>query len=190
MRSKHALESVVARRRVQPESGLRFSGEANAAAMERETAMNRRFKAALHATIHESTAATKAIADGAGFGSYAFLCACANPSLTDQLPARKLPLVLAQCDNLALVEFLAGLQGATVVRLPTAGAAEDVRRHSATMREFAEFMEAGAAAVEDVTVAPDEFARVEREALEAVNAILELVAHYRARVTRPLLEGK
>lgn len=184
--SSHALESVVARRRVQAESRFRVSGEAAAAAMEHGARRNAQLKAALHATIHKSRAGTKAIADAAGL-PYSMLCNAANASLREQLPMFRLPLVLEHCDNLALVQFLAGLQHATVVRLPTAGASEDLRRASVTMREFAQFMEAGAAALEDDIVSPEECARVEREAHEAVTSILELVAHYRARVARPLL---
>lgn len=148
-----------------------------------------RQKAALHTTIHESTKSTAAIADGAGI-SYQFLCATATDTLRDQLPFFRLPLVLEHCDDLTLVRFYAGLQNAAVVPMPNSGAAADVRRASVTMREFAEFMEAGAAAVEDEVVSPEEFARIEREAQEAVNAILELREHYRARVQRPLLEGR
>jgi hypothetical protein len=189
MRSRHALESVVARRGVQAESRFRLSGEAAAAAMEHGALRNAQLKAALHTTIHSRAPARRRSPTPPAM-PYSMLCNAANASLREQLPIFRLPLVLEQCDHLALVEYLAGLQGATVVRLPKVGAADDVRRASATMREFAEFMEVGAAAVEDDVVSPEEFARIEREALDAVTAILELVAHYRTRVQRPLLESK
>lgn len=186
MKPLHGVQSVGARSGVQAESRLRVSSEGAEMALVHAAHLAASQKRALHTTIHESTQSTAKIAADAGI-SYPFLCNAANVSLREQLPFMRLPLVLESCDDLTLVRFLADRQNAAVVRLPKVGAAGDVKRASATMREFAEFMDAGAAAVEDDVVSPEEFARVEREAQEAVNAILELVAHYRARVKRPLL---
>lgn len=145
-------------------------------------------KRALQTTIKNSTLPPKAIAMDVGL-RHDHLLNCGNPLAPHHLPFARLPLVLHACDDLTLLRFLAGLQGCEVVRLPRAGATGDARRAAATMREVAEFLEAGAGATEDDVVSPDEFARVEREGAEAVRAILEHVAHYRARVRRPLLEG-
>ena len=175
---------------VQPEFRLRHSGEGNVAttALVRAAQLATQLQKALHVTIHQSTASTRAIAEAAGI-SYSFLCNAANADVKEQLPFPRLPLVLAACDDLTVLRFLAALQGADVVRLPPAGATDDVRQASATMREFAEFMDAGAAALENDQVSPAEFADIEREGLEAVRAIVALIAHYRGRVERPLLEG-
>jgi hypothetical protein len=189
MQPFHTGQSGPARPRVQPESRFRVSRETDKAteALVHASHLAASQKRALHATIHEATQAARAIAENAGIG-YQFLCATANPSLRDQLPFMRLPLVLESSDNLTYVRFLADLQHAAVVPLPHRGADADVRQASATMREFAEFLEAGAAASDDDVVTPEEFARVEREGQEAVEAILGMVAHYRARVRRPLLQ--
>jgi hypothetical protein len=183
--NQHVRQSGSAVARVQPESRFRVSGETDARtdALVHAAHLAASQKRALHTTIHESTEPTKAIADGSGIG-YQFLCSAAQPDSRDQLPFMRLPLVLEHCDDLTYVRFLANLQDAEVVRLPRAGVAGDVRQASATMREFAQFMEAGADASEDNVITPDEFARVEREGAEAVRAILEMVAHYRSRVKR------
>lgn len=183
MKPDHIRQSGDAPLRVQAESRFCISSEGAMVHAARLSAGQQR---ALHTTIHESKQSTRAIAEKAGI-SYSFLANCANESLREQLPFPRLPLVLEQSDDLTLVRFLADLQHASVVRLPTQGAEGDIRKASVTMREFAQFMEVGAAAVEDNVVSPEEFARVEREGREAVQAILELVAHYRSRVTRPLL---
>lgn len=172
---------------VQPERRRVISGE------EGEKAVRARYlresqKRALHETIHHSTAPLKAIADEVGV-EYSSLANAALMSRTDQLPFARLPLVLEACDDLTLLRFFAHLQGCDVFRLPRVGAAGDAHQAAATMREFAELLEAGAAAAEDNVVTPEEFARVEREAQDVVRAVLEYVAHYRARVRRPLLEG-
>ncbi len=69
------------------------------------------------------------------------------------------------------------------------GAVGDARQAAATMREFAELLEAGAAAEEDGVITPDECDRIEREGQDAARAVYEFIAHFRARVRRPLLEG-
>lgn len=186
---RDALQCAGRQSSVQAESRLRVSGEGDVvtAALVRAARRAAELQKALHVTIHDSTASTRAIADAAGI-SYQFLCNAANDSLREQLPFLRLPLVLEACDDLTLLRFLAALQGADVIRLPAA-AAGDVRQASATMREFAEFMDAGAAALENNHVSPEEFADIEREGLEAVRAIFALIAHYRGRVDRPLLEG-
>lgn len=163
---------------VQPESRLRLSGEAADVAQKR----------ALHATVHEATQPCKQIAADVGV-KYSTLANAALDSTPDQLPFRYLPLVLQASDNLTLLRFYAALQGCELFRLPTVGDGGDVHQAASAMREFAELLEAGAAAFEDVLVTPEEFARVEREAHDVVRAVLEYVAHYRARVPRPLLEG-
>jgi len=145
-------------------------------------------KRALHDTLHNSTAPLKAIAEGMRL-EYSTLANTALLSRTDELPFVRLPQVLEASDNLTLLRFYAHLQGCDVFRLPRAGASADARRAAETMREVAEFLQAGAEATEDEEVTPDEFSRVEREGHEAVRAILEHIAHLRARVTRPLLEG-
>lgn len=145
-------------------------------------------KRALHATIHQSTAPTKAIAEAAGVG-YSALANAALTSESSNLPFARLPLVLAASDDLTLLRFYANLQGCEVFRLPRTGAAGDARQTSMTVREFAELLEAVGAATEDDVITPEEFARIEREAQDVVRAVLENVAHYRARVRRPLLEG-
>lgn len=187
---RHESNVPVRPRAVQPESRLRVSGPVDAVtrALAHAAHLAASQKRALHATIHESTAPAKAIAESAGL-SYSFLANAALTSTTDQLPFPRLPLVLEASDDLTLLRFLAQLQGCDVFRLPRAGASADARRAAVTMREVAEFLEAGAQASEDDVVTPDEFARVEREGLEAVRAILEHIAHYRVRVRRPLLEG-
>lgn len=171
------------------QSRLRVSSEVAAAttALVHAARASEAQQRALHVTIHKSARSTAAIAGLAGI-SYQFLCNAANDSLKEQLPFARLPLVLAACDDLTLVRFLAQLQGADVIRLPKSTVG-DVRQASATMREFVEFMEVGAAALEDQQVAPREFADIEREGMEAVRAILAFIEHYRARVARPLLEG-
>lgn len=145
-------------------------------------------KRALHATIHSSTAPTKAIAEAAGVG-YSALANAALTSEPGNLPFARLPLVLEASDNLTLLRFYAQLQGCEVFRLPRVGAVADGRQAAAAMREFAELLEAGAAAAEDAVITPAEFARIDREADDALRAILEYRASYRARVQRPLLEG-
>lgn len=145
-------------------------------------------KRALHATIHQSSAGTKVIAEQAGMG-YSALANAALLSEASNLPFARLPLVLAASDDLTLLRFYANLQGCEVFRLPRTGAAGDARQTSMTVREFAELLEAVGAATEDDVITPEEFARIEREAQDVVRAVLENVAHYRARVRRPLLEG-
>jgi hypothetical protein len=173
--------------KVQQESRLRFSGE-SADALVHAAQLAEAQKRALHETIHHSTQPTKAIAAAAGL-SYQFLCNAANPSTSDSLPFARLPLVLEGSDDVTLLRFLAQLQGCDVIRLPKTGASgEDVHRAAATMREFAQFMDASADALVDAAIKPSEFDAIEREGLEAVRAILESIAYHRARVQRPLLE--
>lgn len=175
---------------VQPEKRIRVSGESRgrAEAIVRAAHLAASLKRALHVTIHKSTLSTKAIADQAGI-SYQFLCDAANTSEHDQLPLARLPLVFEACDNLTLLQFFAHLQACEVFRLPRNGASvDDVRRATATMREFAEFMEATADALVDGVLEPAEFDAIEREGLDAVRAILESIAYQRSRVKRPLLE--
>jgi len=180
--------SVPARpRAVQPESRRPVSGEGVAKLAHRKYLVESQ-KRALHATIHGSTAPLKAIADELGM-EYSSLANFALASRTDQLPFTQLPMVLEAADNLTLLRFYAYLQGCEVFRLPRTGAAGDARQTSVTVREFAELLEAAGTATEDDVVTPEEFAAIEREGQEAVRAVLELVAHYRARVRRPLLEG-
>lgn len=181
----HVAQSGLLTSRVQPECRFRVSGETDARteALVHAAHLAASQKRALHATVHESREPAKAIAAGSGIG-YQFLCSAAQPDSRDQLPFMRLPLVLEQCDDLTYVRFLANLQNADVIRRPQLGAAADVRQASATMREFAQFMEAGADASEDDVITPEEFARVEREGAEAVRAILEMTAHYRSRVKR------
>lgn len=176
-------------RAVQPERGLRLSGEGAVTTLgQRASGLAAALKRALHASIHGSTQPLTAIAQQSGI-SYPFLANSALPSSTDQLPFARLPLVLAACDDLSLVRFLADLQACDVLVRPTGRpTADDIRRAAAAMRAFAEFTDAAAQALEDRTIQPAEFARVERDGLQAIDAIRQLLADYRARVTRPLLE--
>jgi hypothetical protein len=167
-------------RAVQPERRLRVSGEEFADSQKR----------ALHATIHGSTLSVAEIADRAGV-AYPTLANAALTSSTDQLPFARLGLVLRACDDLTLVRLLADFQNADVIPRPRAAVrgVDDLQRIAATMREFAEFTAAGGPALGQMVIPPELFATIEREGLEAVAVILELVALYRARVQRPLLEG-
>jgi hypothetical protein len=167
-------------RSVQPERRLRVSGEEFADAQKR----------ALHKTIHGSTLSVAEIADRAGV-AYPTLANAALTSSTDQLPFARLGLVLKACDDLTLVRFLADFQNADVIPRPQLASrgVDDLQRVAATMREFAEFTAAGGAAVGQLVITPELFATLEREGLEAVAVILELIALYRSRVPRPLLEG-
>jgi hypothetical protein len=169
------------------ESGLRDSGERLSQVVE-AAHLAQSQKRALHTTVHDATRPTREIAELAGV-SYQFLCNAALESTKDQLPFSRLPLVLRYSDNLTLLRLYASLQGCDVIRMPRVGAtADEVHRASATMREFAQFMDASADALEDATVAPEEFATIEREGLEAVRAILASIAAHRARVQRPLFD--
>lgn len=183
MNARH--ESGSAARRVQVENDLAFS---TALFDVRERRLADAQKEALRTTLKESAQPAKAIAMDVQM-AHTRLLNCGNPSAPHELPFRKLPLVLQASDNLTLLRFYASLQGCEVFRLPTVGDGGDVHQAASAMREFAELLEAGAAAFEDVLVTPEEFARVEREAHDVVRAVLEYVAHYRARVPRPLLEG-
>jgi hypothetical protein len=173
---------------VQQESRLRISSE-RPAALAHAIYLAGSLKRAVHATIHRSTQGAKAIAEHAGI-SYQFLVNSALDSTPDQLPFARVPLVLEACDDLSLLQFLAYCQGCEVVRLPRVSVErEDVRRTSQAMHEFAEFMDATAAALDDGVVEIEELEKLDREGHEAIRAILQLIADYRARVKRPLLEG-
>lgn len=171
--------------RVQPKSRLRDSSEAAAIHADKLAAQGTR---ALHTTIHDSKLPTKSIAHLAGV-SYQFLASCALESTTDTLPWRRLFAVLEACDDLTFVAFLASLQRSAVYRLPEISGVGDPRQTATVMREFAEFLQAGAAALDDGQVTPEEFARIEREGHDVVRAVLETIAMFGARVQRPLLEG-
>jgi hypothetical protein len=177
---------------VQPESRLRFSGEVDArtSALVHQAHLAASQKRGLHATIHNSNASVAEIAEHAGV-AYPTLANAALTSSTDQLPFARLGLVLRACDDLTLVRLLADFQNADVIPRPQLGVrgVDDLQRIAATMREFAEFTAAGGPAVGQMVITPELFATIEREGLEAVAVILELVALYRARVQRPLLEG-
>lgn len=173
---------------VQPETRTVVSGDDAVVALHRGEVLAARQKGALHATIHQATQPAKAIAEAAGL-KYPTLANAALVSTDDQLPFRYVPLVLRASDNLALLQFYASLQGCEVFRLPRTGAAGDAHQAARAMREFAELLEAGAAAEEDRVITPEEFARIDRETDDVVRAALEYRAHYRARVQRPLLEG-
>lgn len=188
MKLGHQLNVPKRPRAVQAELAGHVSAVPPASAVARAAQLAAEGKAALHTTIHASVRGTKAIADYAGL-SYSFLANSALTSSPNQLPFSRLPLVLEACDDLTLLRFFAARQGCDVFRLPVVGVVDDVRRASTTMREFAEFVDAGAAALEDQVIEPRDFAAIEREGLEAVRAILETIAYYRARVQRPLLEG-
>lgn len=180
-------------RPVQPESRLRVSGEGQAASLlVRHAHLAGAFKRALHTTIHHSEWAVRAIAEHAGL-AYSFLSNCALESTKDQLPSPRLAPVLDACTDLTLVRFLAELQHADVLPRPRGAAIGDEGRRQASadaVREFAEFMAAGATADAADVLAPEVFTRMEREGLEAIEAIRAHLAHHRARVRRPLWEGK
>jgi hypothetical protein len=147
-------------------------------------------KRALHATIHNSTASVAAIAEHADI-KYPQLANAALDCAPSHLPFAKLGVVLQACDDLTLVRLLADFQNADVIPRPRGAVrgVDDLQRIAATMREFAEFTAAGGPALGQMVIPPELFATIEREGLEAVAVILELVALYRARVQRPLLEG-
>ena len=170
---------------VQPESRFRLSGEALIRAAHLAGALKR----ALNATIHNSTSSTEQIAEASGV-EYKSLCNAALTSCRDELPFWRLPLVLEASDDLTLVRFLADLQRADVLARPRLrGADDDVQRFAAALREFSEFVAAAAGAVAGDQVDPERFARIEREGLEAIDVIRQLLEYYRTRVARPLLEG-
>lgn len=185
-RASDALNVPVRPRAVQLESRLRVSSEAAAHVHAAHAEASQ--KRALHATIHHFTAPTKAIAEAAGVG-YSALANAALTSEPGNLPFARLPLVLEASDDLTLLSFYADLQNCEVYRRPRTGVPADARQQAVTMREFAELLEAGAAAAEDNVITPEEFARIDREADDVVRAVLEYRAYYRARVARPLLEG-
>lgn len=173
---------------VQPKSALRLSSEdGDAAAVVRATQLAGNQRQALHATIHRSSLGAKAIADQAGV-SHQFLCSCALDSTRDELPFRRLPAVLAACDDLTLVQLYADLQGALVLRRPRATGVPNVQATTATMRAFAALLDVVAASQADGVIAPRELAAIEQHGREAMEDVAQLLADYRARVTRPLLE--
>lgn len=182
----HARNVRVRPRQVPLESALRYSSETDARIVH-AAHLSAAQKRAFHATVHRSSAAAKAIAEESGI-SYQFLVNAANASTHDQLPFARLPLVLEACDDLTLLRFLADRQHCDVLRRPRVGTASDIQRASVTIREFSQFIEAGAEAMADAVIEPGEFARVEREGLEAIEAIRDLIADYRRRVRRPLLD--
>lgn len=180
-------------RAVQPESRFRLSGEGDAAtqALVHAAHLAASQKRALNVTVHQSTPSPKQIAEASGI-SYKFLCNAALTSTHDQLPFARLPLVLEASDDLTLLRFLADLQHADVLSRPRGAAIGDEARRQASadaVREFAEFMAAGATADAAEVLAPEVFARMEREGVDAIDAIRAHLAHHRARVQRPLLEG-
>lgn len=93
-----------------------------------------------------------------------------------------LPMVSTWCgltDGVNLMKWLAG-ERFIVAEIPE----PHKRSHTAnTIREFAEFLDASAAAVEDGHVNPDEYKRIEREAMEAVSAIIAELYAIRHRVS-------
>lgn len=102
------------------------------------------------------------------------------------LPAKLIPPLTHATRDLLLVEELAVACGGTFVPLPNG---ESLETHSMrrVIKEFAQLVDAACDAMEDGKVTPREADRVQREGMQAIQAIQRLLSEVRAQAP---LNGK
>lgn len=77
-------------------------------------------KQALKATLQANTRPPKQVADVVGV-AYQTLMGWADEHVDSHIPSSRIPALLAASDDTSLIEYWAGSQGCSVVRLPRAG---------------------------------------------------------------------
>lgn len=136
-------------------------------------------KSAIHETIFRSSLPAKALADRVGV-SYTTLAEFADDARDTNIPIRRLVALLSAADNLAALEFLAGLSHCVVFHVPQHSAAASTAE---AVREFGEWLHSHAAAMDGAALSVDAFARIETEGNQAIAAIAAAVDEARRRVS-------
>jgi hypothetical protein len=153
---------------------MRADGKTAGEAIAEAVAMKRAIKASL-------AGKSEIVAHEIGISPQMLRAAAQEDSATF-LPLRRLPAFLkAAPDPLPLLVALAEHCGCAVFRLPVG---LDAKPMADAMRQFADVLEAHAAGIEDGRWEPGEVDRLEREAQEAIAALLAAVAHARAASRR------
>ena len=93
----------------------------------------------------------------------------------DNISFRRLPALIRNLTNFALLDYLEKLAGRVAFTLPTGKASED-RAQAKAVREFGQYLERASIAGEDGEYTVEEVAHVEQEAHDAIAAIVAHVA--------------
>lgn len=141
---------------------------------------------ALHCLIEHSTQTVGELAAALGAadlnGSRAYLYELANPHRPERgLRALAIASALTTITQRAVVlRFLCRANGGEFVQLPPAVTTNDAgaaRLAAETLREFSEAMQAFADGAADGTWSPEEVERLERDGRDAIERILQTIAH-------------
>lgn len=113
-------------------------------------------KKALKAMLAGNSRPPKQVAEAVGV-AYQTLMGWADEHLDSHVPSSRMPALFSTSDDTALIEYWAGLQGCTVVRIPRAGLEQvDVCQLAELAGEFAALLATHAAAHADGRWTPDE----------------------------------
>jgi hypothetical protein len=129
------------------------------------------------------------IAELAGYSTYNTMMSELSGQPGHKLGADKVLPLMDACGSDAPVEFLARERGGVFIRTPeaAAGGGELARTLAASVKEFGEFMQEAAAGIADGQIPRDQFDRITKEGMEAVEAIMAMLKL--ARVTHEAQYG-
>lgn len=152
--------------------------------MPRESASEhpRTWKDALHHSLFRSQRPLKELADLCGVSRQLLQAAADEDQPHAHLCCRHLPALAKLCSNLAWLDFLEHCAGRVAFRLPQG---HEAKSFGVALRELGEWAQAHGEALEDGIVTADELAHVEKEAADAVAALMATVAQLRTTVMPP-----
>jgi hypothetical protein len=127
--------------------------------------------------------AAHTVAELAGYATYNTLMSEISGQPGHKLGADKLLPLMDACASDAPLEFLARERGGVFIRIPEAasGSGELAKTLADSVREFSEFMQETALSIADGQIPRDQFDRITKEGMEAVEAIMAMLKL--ARVT-------
>lgn len=137
------------------------------------------WKEALHVSLHRSDRPLKEIADLCGVSRQYLQSAADEDQPHANLSARHLPALARLCSQPAFLDYLEHQAGRVAFRLPSHS---DARGLGAALEEIGQWVQAHGAALEDGIVTADEFEAAEKEAHEAIAAVVAAVEQLRVRV--------
>jgi hypothetical protein len=131
----------------------------------------------------------RTIAELAGYNSYQTMMAELSRQPGHKLGADKLLPLMDACGSDAPVNVLARERGGVFIRTPEAaeGGGELARTLATSVSEFSEFMRETANSISDGQIPRDQFDRITKEGMEAVEAIMAMLKL--ARVTHEAQYG-
>jgi hypothetical protein len=127
--------------------------------------------------------AAHTVAELAGYTNYNTFMSEISAQPGHKLGADKLLPLMDACGSDAPLEFLARERGGVFIRTPEAasGSGELAKTLADSVREFSEFMQETALSISDGQIPRDQFDRITKEGMEAVEAIMAMLKL--ARVT-------